>query len=307
MTQPPGPPPYAPPPPPPLPRRPARRPPASGRSPATVVGVLLIVASLATIAVVAFRLASRPSEPPPVAQATASPTTPGASPTPGASESLSVDASGDPGADPSPSPTPTPRPGAGGIATPAPTKAPSSGRVKLPKITADVAGATTVRTFAIAGDTPDKLVRQMLRKAKQWCTSDAVACTHLSVDPRIRIRIDPSTAACTMTGAAPRITSTVYLPRWAKPAQVPRRLPGWWREVLDHIAWHEGRHITIERQWTKKLPGLVEGKPCSRAAAVLKSWATKVAKAQAAFDANELATYRLPEYTGPGGYFGPAP
>ena len=82
------------------------------------------------------------------------------------------------------------------------------------------------------------------------------------------------------------------------------RILAWWREVLDHIAWHEGRHIKIEKSWLKKAPAMFEGKPCTSGQRIATRWAKKVAEAQAAFDAKDYAAYEFPPYDGPGGFFG---
>jgi predicted secreted Zn-dependent protease len=107
-----------------------------------------------------------------------------------------------------------------------------------------------------------------------------------------------------MTGASPTLSAAVQLPRWTKPARVHRALVGWWRDVFDHITWHEGRHIQIERNWMRKLAGRLEGKPCSSATKVIRRWAGQMAAAQDAFDTRDRADWTYPAYAGPGGFFG---
>ena len=89
------------------------------------------------------------------------------------------------------------------------------------------------------------------------------------------------------------------MPRWSKPTRVYPELLAWWRKVLDHIAWHEERHIRIENTWLRKVPAMLEGEACSSAQRITDEWARQVADAQAAFDARDYAEYELPGYTGP--------
>ena len=288
--------------PPPPPTQPPLAPPREPRlTTAGLVGLALIAGSLVTVALVGVMVlrpgAARPTaEPSFAALATLAPTPTAA-------------ASGDPVPSASPAasaaPSPTPAPVEGGSVGPAPSPTPPSAIVKLPKLAADIAGASAIRYYTIAGDAPIDLVRQMTRKGSTHCSADAaLACVHLSVDPRIAYRVNLATGACRITRASPNLSAVVYLPRWAKPARVQRPLLAWWRDVFDHITWHEGQHIRIEKAWMRKLSDRLEGKPCASASRIVRRWAAQVAAAQDAFDAKELATFRYPAYSGPGGWDG---
>jgi predicted secreted Zn-dependent protease len=176
--------------------------------------------------------------------------------------------------------------------------------VTLPKLSVDIAGATRIRYFGISGRAPDVLVRSMTRNAAEHCESrEALACVSLRPDINPTYRTT-SSGSCVLTGATTSLRATVYMPRWNKPTRVHPELLAWWREVLDHIAWHEGRHIKIEKSWLKKAPAMFEGKPCTSGQRIATRWAKKVAEAQAAFDAKDYAAYEFPPYDGPGGFFG---
>jgi predicted secreted Zn-dependent protease len=185
------------------------------------------------------------------------------------------------------------------------TAAPDApGTVALPSISVDISGATKISYFGISGRAPDDLVRSMTRNAAEHCESrEALACVALRPDIQPTYRIT-SAGACLLTGATTSLRATVYMPRWIKPTRVHPELVAWWRTVLDHIAWHEGRHIRIEKAWLEKAPAMFEGKACSSGQRVATRWARKVAEAQAAFDAKDYAAYELPPYDGPGGFFG---
>jgi len=266
---------------------------------AGIVGLALIAASLVAVALVGV-LVMRPFA---AAPAT---TEPGAAfvatPAPAPALTLTPDPPASPSSATPGAPSPTPAPVAGGSVGPAPSAAPST--IRLPKLAGTIAGATAIHYYAIAGDAPLDLVRQMERKGSTHCEADALACVHLSVDPHVTYRLDFTTGACTIVRASPTLSAVVYLPRWSKPARVQRPLLGWWRDVFGHITWHEGRHIRIEKAWMRKLSDRLEGKPCASAAKIVRRWASQVAAAQDAFDARELATFRYPAYAGPGGWDG---
>jgi predicted secreted Zn-dependent protease len=189
-------------------------------------------------------------------------------------------------------------------ATPRPTPRPTSVTVALPKLSAKIAGATSIRYYSISGDHPIDLARQMEKNAKKYCGRDALACVDLGPDYNPSYIANPYTGSCTITGVRTSLKATVHMPRWTKPSLVYPALVTWWKSVFNHIAWHEGRHIRIERSWLKKLPGMLVGKPCSSATSVIASWSRKSEAAQDAFDAAQRRAYEYPPYTGPGGFFG---
>jgi predicted secreted Zn-dependent protease len=278
--------------PPPAPLRPTGAP-RGGKAPrltaAGMVGVALIAGSLFAIVLAIATLGDRNDQrPTPVAvvpTATAMATDPARS--------------GDPAASPDPSVSPTPTDGTGpepgGTASPAPSNKPL---IPLPRLVATIAGATGIRYYSIKGDRPIELIRQMERKGPTRCEDEALACVRLRVEPNVSYQVNASNGSCTITGASPTLSAVVQLPRWAKPARVKRVVLAWWREVFDHIAWHEGRHIQIERTWMRKLGGMLEGKPCASAGRVIGRWARKLAAAQAAFDAKDAATWTYPPFPG---------
>ena len=189
-------------------------------------------------------------------------------------------------------------------ATPRPTPRPTPVTVAPPKLSAKIAGATSIRYYSISGDHPIDLARQMEKKAKKYCGRDALACVHLRPSFTLTYSTNSSTGSCTITGVRTSLRATVHMPRWTKPSRVYPELVTWWKSVFNHIAWHEGRHIRIEKSWLKKLPGMLVGKPCSSENSVFASWSRKVEAAQDAFHAAPGKAYENPPYTGPGGYFG---
>ena len=79
------------------------------------------------------------------------------------------------------------------------------------------------------------------------------------------------------------------LPRWVGPARVEPALLVWWKQVLDHFAWHEGQHIKIEKSFDKKLRPLLIGHKCSSAKTIIKHWQGSMEAAQDRFDAKDLS------------------
>ena len=73
--------------------------------------------------------------------------------------------------------------------------------------------------------------------------------------------------------------------------------------MADHMAWHEGQHIKIQKSYDAKLTKLMAGHRCSSVNAIDKKWKKSLKAAQHKFDAKD-ALWPYPEYTGPGGYFG---
>ena len=59
--------------------------------------------------------------------------------------------------------------------------------------------------------------------------------------------------------------------------------------VLDHFAWHEGRHIKIQQAYDTKLRPLLLGHKCSSARTIIRRWERTVAAAQARFDTRDYS------------------
>ena len=70
--------------------------------------------------------------------------------------------------------------------------------------------------------------------------------------------------------------------------------------MLDHMAWHEGRHIEIQEGHDRKLVRTMAGRNCSAANRVYRKWLRTVDAAQDRFDARD-ALWPYPVYAGPAG------
>jgi predicted secreted Zn-dependent protease len=219
----------------------------------------------------------------------------GSTPVPGASSGVasalpepSAVPSAQPPTDPAPSPRPTPR------------------TIRLPDVAAQVPGATRIRRYAIRGDEPIELARAMSRKGDDHCGTHAIAC----VKTALRIAdVTPSVQAdgsCTIAAVRFRTMYTVWLPRWTKPQRVRPELLAWWREVLDHVAWHEARHIAIHESRLPDLRERLVGAACDRGSAIAQRWHRRLRRAQDAFDQAD-SDWRYPRYDGPGGFSGETP
>ena len=112
------------------------------------------------------------------------------------------------------------------LPTPAPTQPPANppgpATIGLPKLSATVSGATPIRYFAIAGNTPTELMNQMSFHAPTHCGGQQSWACEV---PRWAVWdvsgfFDPYTASCTITTVRIRPAYTVWLPRWTKPARV---------------------------------------------------------------------------------------
>jgi hypothetical protein len=73
--------------------------------------------------------------------------------------------------------------------------------------------------------------------------------------------------------------------------------------MVDHMAWHEGQHIRIQRAADVKLVKRLNGARCSAANRIYRKWTRQTQAAQDRFDAEDRS-WPYPEYTGPGGWFG---
>jgi predicted secreted Zn-dependent protease len=213
-----------------------------------------------------------------------------------ASEAPSPTSSATPSPTPRATPRPTPRPAPRATAPPRPRT------VALPKITVAVAGATSLRSYSVAGDSPNDLARSMLARGPAKCgLSHAIAC----VAPTFKTYIvkgitNQATGACTITTVRITASYAVWLPRWTKPSRVYPALVTWWRKVLGHLAWHERQHIRIENARLPDLRARLLGAACSKGNGIVSSWLASLSTAQHAFDAKDRG-WHWPAYSGPGG------
>jgi predicted secreted Zn-dependent protease len=172
--------------------------------------------------------------------------------------------------------------------------------VALPTLTARVPGAT-VKYFAISGDTSIELAESIGRGGAkacgtidyEWYRGDArpSACTITRLtDTRQSIRISTSSSGvCRIRDADIAATYTIYIPRWAEPKRVPKRLLDWWRRIVDFIADHEAGHVRIGRDYIRRLNERLVGKPCENLGSIVQSWARQHAGAQEAYDRSEYS------------------
>lgn len=183
-------------------------------------------------------------------------------------------------------PRPTPRP--------KPTPTPKPGTVALPTISAKVSGASTIRYYSISGTSTAALYRQMVKKGSGHCDEEALACVRLSTS---WVPASVTNAGkCMVTSVRASLRSNVWLPRWTAPSSVAPRLVAWWRKVIAHIAWHEGRHIKIANDWIVILKKRAAGHSCASTKAIVAKWARDAEKAQQAFDRQDRRNWRLPAY-----------
>ena len=185
---------------------------------------------------------------------------------------------------PTPEPTPEPKP----AATPSPLS--PSGLAVLPKLSKTIPGATKVRYFPIAGETVRELVDQTVAKSAAPCKhADTLACVSLGGNIRWINTTNGLTGTCTVTSVTVTRTPTVFLPRWVRPHRVQPALITWWTQVLDHFAWHEGRHIKIQQSFDKKLRPALIGHRCSSARSIIRRWERRVDAAQHKFDVSDYS------------------
>ncbi|HEY4228454.1 MAG TPA: DUF922 domain-containing protein [Candidatus Limnocylindrales bacterium] len=214
---------------------------------------------------------------------------------------------------PRPTPPPTPAPTPEPSATPSPPPAtpaldPASGLATLPKLSVKIPGADAIRYFSIVGKSPNELVEQIVNRSKRFCGSDvdALACVNLHQSAiRGSEQTNLATGSCVIGSVSVGAKPVVAIPRWTGPRHVQPALLAWWRPVLRHFAWHEGRHIKIQQAYDSKLSKLLVGHRCSAANAIIRKWSRSLRAAQHAFDQKDLSWQpdSVP-YTGPGGYYG---
>jgi predicted secreted Zn-dependent protease len=191
---------------------------------------------------------------------------------------------------------------------PMPTLVATAKLVALPKLSEKISGATAIKYYAIKGDSPNDLHKQMGRYGDDHCSdNDAIACVHISYRPRVISSFqDPYSGSCKITDVRIEARYVVWLPRWTKPSHVYPELLAWWRKVLDHIAWHEGQHIKIARSRFPALRDKLEGASCAKADSIVNAFDARLDDAQDAFDAKDRS-WSSPTYSGPGGWFGTTP
>jgi predicted secreted Zn-dependent protease len=191
---------------------------------------------------------------------------------------------------PTPVPTPTPAATAAPVATPTPD--PATALVALPKLSTSIPGASKISYFKVTGDSPSEIVDHIVAKSAKPCLSgsrDVLACvTWKGGGYRWTNTTNPYTGSCTVTTLTiVKPNSTVHLPQLVGQAKVEPALLAWWKPVLDHFAWHEGKHIRIEQKFEKKLRPLVVGHRCSSARAIIRRWERNMAAAQHRFDVSD--------------------
>jgi predicted secreted Zn-dependent protease len=196
----------------------------------------------------------------------------------------------------------TPEPGA----TPGPgaTAEPRTGLVELPRISVEIEEVEEIDYYPISGTSPLELAESMAQSGPAGDhpafagEQDVIAQVEIDFD---RLQARTSTTAsgtCTMTGLTGEATYRARMPRWARPPRVQAELLAWWRQVLEHIRWHEEQHILIAEDWIPKLAARVTNKRCSSFDEIAEDWSEELQEQQLAFDRRD-ASYRYPVYTGP--------
>ena len=173
--------------------------------------------------------------------------------------------------------------------------------IALPLLAADVWSAEE-RYFAISGGTPDELIAS----AKASVPADPHGLDRAAMayagptawQHQPSYVVDPSSAACTMTGVISTVSYQATIPQWTSPSEVPAELLTWWQVVLEHIRQHEGQHIRIFADYAADLPARVSGQSCDAWGPITTAWSAELSAAQSAFDVQEAA-WAFPRYIGP--------
>ncbi|MEX0629116.1 MAG: DUF922 domain-containing protein [Chloroflexota bacterium] len=201
-----------------------------------------------------------------------------------------------------PMPTPTPRPTRAATPSPALTVTGGSALVALPVLGVDVWLASE-RYYPVTFTNPQELkasAAQNIPADYEGDTHpDALAYVEPTLDAEPTYVFNPNTGACTMTGATYSATYEAMLPRWVSPPSVHPTLLAWWRQLLDHITWHESQHVHIFEEYLGELGPRVTALPCGLWQTLVEDWTSDVTAAQAAFDASEANWYQNYPYTGP--------
>ena len=144
----------------------------------------------------------------------------------------------------------------------------------------------------------------IVERSKPLCKSDdTLACVVNSYQPKWIETTNRSTGSCKVTSLRITLKSTVSLPRWTGPSRVQPALITWWKAFADHLAWHEGQHIAIQKSYDSKLKSLLVGHRCSSARGIIAKWERSLQAAQDQFDVKDQA-WPYPDYDGPGGFLG---
>jgi predicted secreted Zn-dependent protease len=198
---------------------------------------------------------------------------------------------------PSPTPLGTGIPRAAPKATPAPARL-----IQLPKLSIKVWRAT-VRYYGISGKDPNKLIASAERNipgdGEGDRHADAMAYVEANMDELEPTYVANAYGSCVMTGVTGKVTYRVTAPRWTKPSRVHPALLRWWKDVLEHIRWHEEQHVRIFERWIDKLDVRLSGQPCSKGQSIINRWTGDVVNAQKAFDAKERDWGKAYPYKGP--------
>ena len=99
------------------------------------------------------------------------------------------------------------------------------------------------------------------------------------------------------------LSAKPYMPRWTKPSRVYPELLAWWRKVLDHISWHEGQHIKIQKTFQRQVEDVAGWQGLLSSRRDPQEVEADVTRAQDAFDSKDRS-WVYPTYTGPGGFYG---
>lgn len=201
-------------------------------------------------------------------------------------------------------PTGAPAVSGGGAA---PTQPPGTVMADLPDIRPKIKGAT-VDTFSVRGSTVSALIESVARGGVkacgrinyEWYSGDTrpSGCMQSDWDTFAVVRVPAGNGSCHIDVRRISLAITVELPRWTAPDRVPKALAAWWRRIVDHIRDHEAGHVSIARKAVAKLPGLLDGKACSKLEPILAKWAASLNRAQEAYDARE---YEMPWPVPPAG------
>ena len=187
-----------------------------------------------------------------------------------------------------PAPAGAPTPPSGGI---------TGGLVPLPGLSVNVWNAT-VTYFAISGKNPSELVASAEKNIPRDCR-DAVACVESDLDDmEATYTVDSSSGTCTLSGLSGDASYLVHMPRWTAPSQVPPTLLDWWKQVLEHLRWHEEQHVRIAELWIPTLASRLAGESCDSFSSITATWQGDVQAAHDAFDSRD-ATWTPPPYPGP--------
>ena len=204
-------------------------------------------------------------------------------------------ATSQPAATEKPSATPTPRPVATPTPSPRPTAAPTRATIALNYANPSVSGAADVNFFGARGTTDHNLIVSVKSAARAHCPGNhTLGCVHLGW--RASWKNVTTNGVCTIAGVEMTHRDVVWLPRWKGPAQVDPKLLAWWKAVIKHIAWHEGRHIALQVAFLPKITAALKGASCDDGNDILATYGKKASALQDAFDAQDADDWSLPPF-----------